>query len=386
MRGHEGDPWRTAPDPSWIGAPALPAREGWIAHPYDTSRTWFRSEDDFPGARTMATAARWLATQAPAADRFLLFVDEFDPHEPFDVPEPWMSRYDPTWDGPKIIWPPYVADALAKGRLDERTAAHIRANYGAKLAFIDHQLGRVLDELDRQSLWDDTAVIVCTDHGHYLGEHDVFGKPAVPIYQTMGHIPMFVAWPGLAPGAVDALTTSVDLHATLCDLFGVTPEHRTHGTSLLPLLSGERTSVRDWALTGVWGREVQITDGHGKYSRAPLDENRPLSLWSNRWSTMPVHAFPEMRLPRPDRRASLDHMPGTDVPVIRQPFGAEDRLPFWAHHGPPHPSLVFELDEDPAETHNAAGGTAERELEELLRHALVEVEAPAEQYERLGLK
>jgi arylsulfatase A-like enzyme len=386
VRGHETDPWRSAPDPSWIGAPALPARPGWIDRPYDLSRTWFREEQDFPGARTMATAADWLARQAPAAERFLLFIDEFDPHEPFDVPDPWMTRYDPTWEGPKVIWPPYVTEALAKGRLDERTAAHIRANYGAKLAFIDHQLGRILDELDRQGRWDDTAVILCTDHGHYLGEHDAFGKPGMPIYETMGHIPLFVAWPGRGPGEIDALTTSVDLHATLCDLFGVTPEHRTHGTSLVPLLSGESSSVRDWALTGIWGREVQVTDGHAKYSRTATEENRPLSMWSNRWSTMPVHAFPELRLPRPDRRARLDHMPGSDVPVIRQPFDASDQVPFWAMQKPSPAHLAFDVDEDPAEQHDLAGTKIEAELEELLRHALGEVEAPADQYERLGLE
>lgn len=78
VRGHEGDPWRTAADPSWAGAPALPAREGWVHHAYDENRTWFRDEADFPGPQTMQRAARWLAEEAPAADRFLLFVDEFD--------------------------------------------------------------------------------------------------------------------------------------------------------------------------------------------------------------------------------------------------------------------------------------------------------------------
>jgi len=386
VRGHEGDPWRTAPDPTWAGAPALPAREGWVPHHYDTSRTWFREEADFPGARTMSQAARWLAKEAPAADRFLLFVDEFDPHEPFDVPEPWMSRYDPDWEGPKVIWPPYTADAVASGKLDARTAAHIRANYGAKLSFVDHWLGRVLDELDHQDRWADTAIILCTDHGHYLGERDIFGKPNVPIYQTLGHIPRLIAWPGRPAATVDALTTSVDIHATLCDVFGVTPEHRTHGRSLVPLVTGEATEVRDWALTGVWGRGIHVLDGHRKYARSPGPGNRPLSMWSNRWSSMPL-PVPDLRLPRPDRRATLDFMPGSDVPVIRQPFAADDPLPFWAMGRNDGQNLLYDLADDPDESTNLAGrdARAENEMEELLRHALDEVEAPAEQYERLGL-
>ena len=57
QRGHESDPWRTRADPSWIGAPVLPAAVGAIPHHYDLSRTWFRDETDFPGPRTMAAAA-----------------------------------------------------------------------------------------------------------------------------------------------------------------------------------------------------------------------------------------------------------------------------------------------------------------------------------------
>ncbi|MEE4384662.1 MAG: sulfatase-like hydrolase/transferase, partial [Pseudomonadales bacterium] len=79
VRGHEGDPWRTRPDPSWTGAPALPAAAG-HGHAYDTTRSWFREELDFPGPRTMRTAADWLRRQAGGEaddDRFLLFVDEF---------------------------------------------------------------------------------------------------------------------------------------------------------------------------------------------------------------------------------------------------------------------------------------------------------------------
>lgn len=385
VRGHEDDPWRTRPDPSWVGEPAVPAAEAWIARHYDTSRTWFREEADFPGARTMSEAARWLEHEAPDDGRFLLFVDEFDPHEPFDVPEPWMSRYDPTWEGPKVIWPPYSANAVASGQIDARTARHIRANYGAKLSFIDHWLGRVLDAIERRGLQDDTAVIVCTDHGHYLGEKDIFGKPGVPVYQTLGHIPMLVSWPGRQPGVIDALTTSVDLFATLCDVFGVEPEHRTHGRSIVPLVDGTASSIRDHVLTGVWGRGVHVIDGVHKYGRAPRHGNRPLSMWSNRWSTMPVHAWPGLRLPRPDHRAELAYMPGSSVPVIRQPFVGDDAVPFWARTNAADGDILFDVVGDPTEDANLVGGGLEARYVELLRHALTEVEAPADQFERLGL-
>jgi len=380
QRGHEGDPWRTRPDPSWAGAPLM--GRGFM--PYDNSRGYFRDESDFPGPRTMAAAARWLDDNAGAHERFLLFVDEFDPHEPFDTPEPYASMYDPDWSGPHLIWPPYIRGAREKGILDEAQARQVRACYGAKLTMIDAWFGRVIAAIERHDLWRDTAVIVCTDHGHYLGEKDIWGKPPVPIYEPLGHTPLFIAWPGAAPRDVDALTTNVDLHATLLDLFGVRAQQRTHGRSLVPLLRGEATGVRDWALAGVWGREVHLIDGRTKYARAPKGENAPLSLWSNRWSTMPVHALPDLVLPPPDDRARLDRMPGSRIPVIRQPFAAGDPLPFWAL-GWFSGNHLYDLVDDPGEDRNLAGESSEARAAEQLRAALLEVEAPSEQLERLGL-
>ncbi|WP_304175307.1 sulfatase [Phenylobacterium aquaticum] len=380
-RGHEGDAWKTRPDASWVGAPSM----GRGHMPYDDSRGWFRGEADFPGPRTMAAAAQWIDDNAGCHDRFFLFVDEFDPHEPFDTPEPWASKYDSDWEGPHMIWPPYMQGALAKGVLTEAQARQLRASYGGKLSMIDHWLGKVLDALDRNGLVDDTAVILCTDHGHYLGEKDIWGKPGVPVYNTLGHIPLMIRWPGVAAGDCSALTTSVDIFATLCDAFGVTVRQRTHGKSLLPLLDGSADKVRDWLLTGVWGREVHLVTERYKYARGPAGANAPLSMMSNRWSTMPTHVVDRaLAMPLPDDRAFLDRMPGSKVPVIHQPFDAGDHLPFWALVKPTGNHL-FDRRADPDEQTNLAGTPLEAELAAQLTAALKELEAPNAQFQRLGL-
>jgi len=416
LRGHEGDPWRTFADPSAIGAPHLPPAVdgGWFVRQrfdtendrfgrrhYDDARTWMRDEDDFPGPQTMRAASDWLRHASQAHDRWFLFIDEFDPHEPFDTPEPWASKYDHApWDGERLIWPPYAVGGVTKDVLTEAQARNIRANYGAKLSMIDHHFGRLLDEVDTQGLWDDTAIIVCTDHGHYLGEHrtvgaagteaeaDIWGKPMVPQFEPLGHTPLMIHWPGAAGGEVSALTTNVDLHATIADAFGATVNHETHGVSLVPLLAQQAESVREWAIGGVFGNWVQVTDGTHKYARAPVGDNFPLSMWSNRWSTMPVQhdlaAF--VKFPTPDRRAFLDFMPGSDIPVIRQPFAEGDALPYWAgggrsvgqHH-------LYDLDVDPDEGENRRGESAESDMVDLLRAALDAVDAPQEQLSRLGI-
>lgn len=390
QRGHESDPWRTRPDPSWVGAPSF----GRGHMPYDNSRGWFRDESDFPGPRTMSAAARWLRDDATFHrdhdQRWMLFVDEFDPHEPFDTPEPWASRYDSEWDqntdGPHLIWPPYTGAGLARGVITERQGRQVRAQYGAKLSMIDHWFGRVLDQLDEGDWWDDTAVIVCTDHGHYLGEHDAWGKPAVPLYEPLLHTPLLMWWPGVSDHQreVTALTTNVDVHATVCDLFGVDVPDRAHGRSVRSLLDGTATSIRDWALAGVWGREVHVLDNRHKYVRGPVGDNAPLSMWSNRWSTMPLHNLPDLQLPMPDGRAALDHMPGSAIPVIRQPFVEGDLLPFWAYTERME-TVCFDRTEDPGEVHDLSGTATEADMIELLRAALASVEAPDDQFVRLGL-
>jgi hypothetical protein len=110
-------------------------------------------------------------------------------------------------------------------------------------------------------------------------------------------------------------------------------------------------------------------------------------MYSNRWSTMPVRAFPDLRLPRPDRRARLDQMPGSDVPVIRQPFDPSDSLPYWALGKTFDGDLLYDRHEAEAagEVRNVVETPAVAEMTELLESALRAIAAPAEQFARLGL-
>ena len=101
---------------------------------------------------------------------------------------------------------------------------------------------------------------------------------------------------------------------------------------------------------------------------------------------MPVAGHPDVRLPRPDGRATLDRMPGSTVPVIRQPFGPGDDLPYWALlGGRMRGHELYDVEDDPAEARNLAGGRPEQAAAEHLREALREIEAPADQLIRLGL-
>ena len=100
---------------------------------------------------------------------------------------------------------------------------------------------------------------------------------------------------------------------------------------------------------------------------------------------MPVHVRGIVELPPPDERAWLDRMPGSRVPVIRQPFAAGDALPFWVGRGHSGQHHLYDIDVDPDERENRRGESVEREMIDLLRTALAELEAPVEHLARLGL-
>jgi hypothetical protein len=99
---------------------------------------------------------------------------------------------------------------------------------------------------------------------------------------------------------------------------------------------------------------------------------------------MPIASMPEYRMPMPDNRATLDFMPGSTIPVIRQPFREGDMLPFWAY-AKKYETILFNRAEDPNETVNRIDDPMAKHAEELLRVALHSVDAPSEQFERLAL-
>ncbi|MCW2571609.1 MAG: betC [Frankiales bacterium] len=367
LRGHEADLWATEPVDTSIGTPTLHARD----FIYPRNKVRFLGEEDYPGPKTMAAAAAWLDRNVGRHERFFMLVDEFDPHEPFDTPPSYKAMYDDPWTGPELIWPPYAVE-----RLDAAQAAHLRAQYSAKVTMIDHWFGKLLDSFDRNNVWDDTVVIVTTDHGLYLGDNDYWGKPSAPVRQTLALIPAFVHVPGNAPRQVDALTSTVDVHATVLDVFGLEPDARAVGRSMLPLITGGTSSIRDYAFGGYFARTPFVTDGSITYQPAQRADAQAF-MYSNRWSGP---AF--MQIPNPDERAELGAwMPGVDVPMIRQPIPQQP----YPQHGMEQ-AWLYDVGEDPGQSRNlAAEPRLERRAAELLVTALEESGAPREVYERAGL-
>ena len=211
VRGQEWDP-QVFPS----GDP-MPEHLGKMHPQYARNRELFyRSEENYPSAITIDKAARWLHENHDK-DIFLLWVEPFDPHEPFEVPQKYLDRVGDDYAGLLYLWPEY-----AQSDGDKEKLRHIRKRYLALLMMTDEHLGNMLDAMDEHNMWKDTAFFYTTDHGYMLGEHNFFAKNYMPAYNEVFHIPLMVHLPGDAHAGerVDALTQNVDLLPTIMALHG----------------------------------------------------------------------------------------------------------------------------------------------------------------------
>jgi arylsulfatase A-like enzyme len=262
VRGHEHDYWQPpipadAPIPAWVERV-----ERWrpgAGRRYYANVKDFAGEEDYFPAKVFSGAARWLRKHAGGAP-FFLQVESFDVHEPFDIPEPYASMYaDGALRDRFDIWPPYqdteqLASFMAQASAEE--LAFIRSQYAGKLTMVDRWFGALIAALDELDLWKDTAVIVTTDHGHDLGERGTFGKQ-YPHYDSHANIPLLIWHPAYPSGgrSIQALTSTVDLFATILEIGGAQSPERTHSHSSLPLLRGG-PQPREALLYGTFGQGV----------------------------------------------------------------------------------------------------------------------------------
>lgn len=119
--------------------------------------------------------------------------------------------------------------------------------YYATVTFMDAQVGKILDELDRLGLRESTAVIFTSDHGYHLGEHHMWQKSN--LHEEVVRVPLIVSAPGFEAGRSESLSELMDIYPTVCDLVGVDTPETVQGESLVPVMKNPNTTVRDTALS-----------------------------------------------------------------------------------------------------------------------------------------
>ena len=399
FRGHETDAWQTTPyDPDPDFLKQLKGHDD----PHDGTKknntnyarnvADFEDEGDFFAPKVFSQTAEWLRDNQEWGQWFC-YVDSFDVHEPFHLPEPYASMYtneDPT-DPELTFWPDYGPvdgadseaaeggggpDEMGDSELSEREQAFVRSQFAGKTTMVDRWFGRVLDTLDEEGLWDETMVVVTSDHGHYLGDHGWVGKPAAPLYDVLAHTPLMVWHPDNPRSGkrVEAVTSAVDVYGTVLDAMGIDGVDHRHSESLVPYLTGETDGHRDWAIYGYWGSSVNVTDGQYTYHH-PCEASMDAQCYSAGMMN-PVKWFEP---PEPQPEAEPSALPYTDSPVWQYPGPAHSR-----HDDP----LLFDTDADPGQHDDLADDRPDTvaEMRSLLTDALETLEAPDWQYERLGLE
>ena len=389
IRGHGEDPWRDS-----LLSEEIPFQ---TVTPYDlhnwravyANRSVRVDERRYPTPITMQKAADWIHENRTAEDYFL-WVEGLDPQEPFDVTQNYLDLYaseERVRENDKNDWP----DAQNK-RWTSLIERRTRVRYKALLSMADAYLGKILDILDCDRLWDDTMVIFTTDSGYLLGEHGYWTKNSMPAYNEVFRIPLIIAAPEAKPRRVAELTQSVDLFPTIAELFGVLEEARNplHGKSLLPLLDGSDEPIHDSILYGYFGKSVNWTDGRYTYFRA-ADRllNRPLGIYTA-MPTMPERYYNAEVIDEDEMRTiTLGHLMWTKYPVFRIPADIveDDSDVIGVGHRSKEnaDSLLFDLWNDPEQMHPIRDAALERSCAEQLVRKLHAYDAPPEQYRRLGL-
>lgn len=156
---------------------------GQYSKQYQANRSSFGTEENFPTPLTLQKSADWIRSNH-AKDNWFLYIDAFDPHEPFDVPDDFDITYGDQYNEKHFNWPEYKAVDVPDDALE-----HIRKQYAKTLSLADRWLGKIFDCLDELDLWDEVNVVLTTDHGYLLGEHGYFAKNYPPAYNELYHNP-----------------------------------------------------------------------------------------------------------------------------------------------------------------------------------------------------
>ncbi|MBS6641977.1 MAG: sulfatase [Clostridiaceae bacterium] len=370
VRGQEADRWK-----GLVRTPEIPEHlgRGW-RQDWD-NRQYIDSEEKQPMAEVFRLGLEFLEANK-GEDNWFLHWECFDPHEPFYVMERYKELYPHSYDGPQFDWPEY-------GPVTEtpEEVQHCRYQYAALLSMCDAYLGKFLDFMDENDMWKNTMVIVNTDHGFLLGEHDLWAKGVHPWYNETAHIPMFICDPRskTAGQRREALVQNIDIPVTILKYFGLETTADMQGCDLAPVIESDKR-IRDYALFGMHGAQVNITDGRYVYMRGPSAENRPLY----HYTLMPTH----MRC-----RFSPEEMKGT---VMDEGFGFTKGAPVMKISAMDDTSgdismkkrletALYDLEADPGQHSPVTDETIERRMAEQMIKLMQENEAPPEQYVRLGL-
>jgi arylsulfatase A-like enzyme len=233
------------PGQVWMARGSDPRQRGGI---------WQRKpslEIDCCAPQTFNKAMQWL--ELNYREDFFLYIDTWDPHEPWNAPDYFTELYLPGYDG-ELVRPLYgywkESPAYPESRVKKAYAT-----YCGEVTMVDTWFGYLMRKVENLGLMDNTVIIFTSDHGYYFGEHGIFGKMVFtegsdgqmgkedigtwsrsPYYEEVTRIPLFVYIPGIQAGAYDGMTSAIDMMPTVLDVLAREIPATVEGRSLLPMM------------------------------------------------------------------------------------------------------------------------------------------------------
>jgi arylsulfatase A-like enzyme len=381
VRGQEGDPHYPMLEPPAVPDNAIHRNamtDAWTTMDR-INRSQMEANGKLPMEATFDGGIDFIQRHADS-DHWYLQIETFDPHEPFFTLPEHRALYSDFYEKSRDLlwdWPGYGPANQATEEVEL-----MRHNYAALMTQCDVQLGRVLNAMDTHQLWEDTMLIVWTDHGFCLGEHDSWAKCWLPFYEEIARTPFFVWDPrsGQQGESRSALVQpSIDLAPTLLEAYGLEASPDMTGQSLRPVIEDD-TAIRDTALFGQFGQQVNVTDGRYVYMRGPRDtSNQPLF----EYTLMPAH----MKAPfAPEEFSGATLAPPFSFTKGVEPLKLKPvDWVFSNQHPDRMKTLLFDLENDPGQKNPIQVHAVEQKMIAALKQHLSDVDAPSEQSERLGL-
>ena len=385
IRGQEGDAWKAMVQPPWERL-----REKYDSNQLSTeNRNYFRNniinreylltDEDYPCVQCFNHGINFLENNYKA-DNWLLQIETFDPHEPFTAPMRFRNNYKTNWKGGIRDWPKY-------GRVEELEDEYneLRSNYFALLELCDEQLGRVLDYFDQNDLWNDTGLVVTTDHGFLLGEHDFWAKNRMNMYQEIVNIPFFLYHPNQNHlKECNSLTQTIDICPTILDFFGADPPLECQGQSLLRV-DADGFNHREALIYGYFGGAVNVTNGEYTYHRYPFDLMQQEIF---QYTLMPTHIrqhFSVDELQHAMLNEPFDFSKG--VPLLKVPV--VHRSPIHKYYGPgcmiENETRLYNIVDDPKQQMIIDDPKTESMMTEYISQLMKWNHAPPEAFTRLQI-
>ena len=219
-------------------------------------------EEDYFPAQIFMSAADWLERNQDA-EGFFLLVDSFDPHEPWDPPYAYRKLYDPEDEN--------VTDILASlygpaDQINNRALIRLKANYAGEVTLVDRWLGFLLKKMNYLGLMENTIIVVVSDHGHSIGEHNMVAKTGYPMTREIADLVLMIYHPRYE-GEIkcDALVYNFDIPFTILNLLDIEPDLPMDGKDIWSVALGKAPQLYDHVTCG-WGPLVMVRDNQWWYN------------------------------------------------------------------------------------------------------------------------